>query len=1131
MAGKGLYRVGHGLEFISIQEAIDALINDQGQESFTSEQRIVVNDDNVYDKIVIPSDSLKPTSLNKLYIEGKKGLLPVIDGSISSTADYGVYIGKNVPFVTIRRFQIQNFYIGLLADISSNYCEAVSLFIKNNLNVGIFANLTDNFSVFNSLIMGGDYNIAAHYSKNIAIVHNTLFNDGSVRSQVSTDFVGTIYLRLARDFGSGVTDTGTAWIRNNIVANLNSDGIILFEDDLVRSSIYSDYNNIYTPNSYSYLVLKEGTRTENRVFDDLESIRNTFNTESNSITADPLFLKPIVNHGIIDGYKIDLSVLVNSPVVRRGESYNPSSPSSMPSWINSTYLLVDFEDSDRPSDKLPTLGAIEADSDYNLLTNADSIPNFAKCNVNPLGDIVDRLRSDLWYPRVKSGTFFVQEKEYYLYANKHSYKLSDCAITLFNLTRQVAPDKDVTILLNGESVPRSNWDIVGSRLSLKHHRLNIDDLNKQVEVKANYQMWLGSAFAYRQYTQRFRLNEGKTLFLLLDDYVLDGSPVVITDDMNSLHDNESVVHKEFSVVWNEEFRKPEIVFAQNTNIVTNPQFDYSQSGVAANWIVEGTAYTTGNYGNIYPYAGDNLCVVTGAASAISSISQIINISPYSGQRDTYYFSWFGLSPNNNDILASVDQITYDGSVLSSSTGTFNGTDTWKRYLYRFGTQPEEFSGVFGTVSDIYQYIYNDQLNPNTNQLKISISAKQQTAALIDAVQFEHTDYLSQYHRLSRFDDITVEHESSKSGFYTVKDLTLTPSRNTNHNGFLTIPNIPATQFDASAPVDATTLSEYRWQYGRLNILPWSRLTGRDKLTYMPVPDISGGKGRVLKDPYISIPKVNDIRISPSFVQALQGSNGEQFAVETFDQYNNPYAFSEVTVQIYDFAGEYPGILRLNKFSIPVARDVYLTTETDSAGRVSVIWEPPSESDVVYSGPAPTGLASDLSFVSEDKYLDVKYKVSPINYGNITIRDYTGGYYVLEESIYTTGSFPARHAKGYSYVNLPFYPVFDSVSVRYLNEEWLETKDYLPDSKQFQVIYPQKTIRVNGNVDSIDITYRKAKAWITPDWGRRIFLSKDLVSNITGNIIIGYDAELIARVSGGDNLVHEFSMIAQNPHGN
>lgn len=1121
MAGKGLYRVGPKSEYTTIQTALDALIKDQGYAPFTAEQYIIV-EDGVYGQVKIPDNALQPTSTYRLYIQGSKNSsVPIIDGSIdASNSDYGIYIGRGVPYVSVSRFQIQNFYIGILGANSCDYLQIGRVFVRSCVNAAVLANYVDNFTIHNSLLMDGDHTLAINGCKDVAVVHNTIFNEGKLNTGASLQ--SAVMIRMAEDYGNGLNDTGSAWIRNNVAVHLSRHTLLLYEDDLVRGAIRSDYNNLFSPNGKIYYVLKEGTKTDPITHTRLDTVVSQYGIENSSIGSDPLFLQPTLKNEK-EGYKIDLSTLSIGPGVQAGEIYNPNSPSSMPAWIDETLFIKDFDnDVNRPQGIRPTLGAIQADGTYNLVSDPSNIPNFADCGYSPFQEIADRFKTKVWYPRVRTGHFFSEEKKYYLYANKQFCFLADCAITKFHLARRLENTQEISVYVHGEEIPFDNWDVYGTTFILYHYGLKIHNYDVQVEIRGKYAHWTSDQFVYSPYRQRLRISEGKTKFYLSPNAQLEtGAPVVITDDFGSKRDIESRVHKEFMIKWSDEFSRPEIIFSQNSNEFSNSQFDLNHINKPLFWQTEGNVFLSTEHNNVYPYIGEYMCTVSGNSQTGAGISQIRNIADYTGNRGSYRWTWYGMSPNESAVQWSVDMIKPDGSNLVSYTGQQTLSNTWSRYGIDIGYVDTSLTGLNTNTTLVSPNAL--ELDPSVIDIRMKIIGKNNNFFYLDAFQFEKGNIDTQYHKKPDLSGYTVEYEGSNSGFYEVNDLILTPVINPNHNGFLMIPNIPGNQFDTNAPSGAGTLSEYKWPYGRMNIIPWSRLSGRDKLSYTPVFNLVGGKGRPVIDPDIRIPLPKEVTIGPTVIQSLQSSKGEYFHVEVFDEDDNPYSFENIAVQVYDIAGNYPGVLERSSYSIPVARDTSMLLETNSAGRINLKWVPPEESDIVYVGSAPTG----DSFGSV-VHLDTKYKISNVNYGNITIQNQTGAYLQTTNSSLTSGSYPIRTHEGFSYIELPYYPERNSVCLFYQDQEWKETTNYRPEDKEFQVLYNMKSIRMNGlNSGTATVLFKKKLAWIKPEWGRRIFMDTSIFSGLSGNITVGYDADIICRVSASDSLVQEFSLIAQN----
>lgn len=1122
MAGRGSYKVGKGAEYRTLQEALDALIEDQGHNEFTREQRIIIEDSGAYGGLWLEADILRPTDTYPLYIEAREGEIPVLDGSLDpGNNNYGIYIGQGLQHVYINRLQIQNYYIGIMVDANSHDITVGRCFVRNNINAGVFAHLSENFIIHDSIVMDGDFCIVSNLCINAAIVHNTLFNSGRLFSGESNS-LGCLVVRMAEDFGGGSDDTGYAWIRNNIAVSLANDGFIFQENDLASDIILSNYNCIFAPNGSKYLVLRDRRSQESRRFESLDRIYRSFGVEQNSIGSDPMLFKPVFGTNDIDGYKLDLKTLAGSKAVSAGEQYNPDPPSTLPSWIDYTLFTIDFDNTTRTANRNPTLGAIEADGRYNLKQDPNTVPSFAACDYGAFNEILDNFRMDLWYPRVHDGFFYIREKEYYLYADKQTHKLSDCAVTRIMTPKRIAINKPIGIYIGGVEISSDSYDVAGNYVTIYHKGTNAYSLHTEIEIHASYRKWGSGGFIYSKMVYRTKIGTGKTKFFLPEPAILEGgAPVVITDDKSSKLDTVDSINREFTIRWNEEFGLNEIIFSCNTNVIDNPQFDYYTGLLPLGWHSTTGVSVVGSKDGWLPIAGENICQVSGSPGSYRGISQTVDFALYTGERGALTWTWHSASSDNLDTIWYIDFLSDQGVTVSSLSGIYTSDNTWNRYRCVIGDVDHTLSGLsVGSVRDVTGGI---ALPEDSVAVRLGLIVHDYGDLYIDSVQLEEGFLHSEYNRLPQWNDLTVEYEGSASGFYTVKDLAIAPVRNPNHNGFLMIQGVPARQFDDYAPDGASTLEEYKWTKGRLGVIPWSRLTGRDKMVFRVVPGLEDGHGNTLKDPHVDTPRMTTITIDPERIQSLQGSNGSRFYVEAYDQYNNPSSFEDLTVQVYDYAGEYPGVLRREAYSVPIARGVNMTQQTDNAGKVDLIWVPPDASDIMYVGQIPSRQGD------EDAYVDVDYRVSLSNYGNITIQNYTGQYLATDSDETITGAYPLQHFRGDSYISLPLFPVYDSVEVIYNNEKWTESKSYQPGNKEFQVLYRTRTIKMAGTFNGrAQVRFKKKLAWVRPEWGRRIFLHGDLLSGQSGDIAISYDAELLMQATNNDGLSVERSLIAQNP---
>jgi hypothetical protein len=191
-----------------------------------------------------------------------------------------------------------------------------------------------------------------------------------------------------------------------------------------------------------------------------------------------------------------------------------------------------------------------------------------------------------WRPRMKSGYFYVQDREYYLYAKKVTQSLKDITFTKFELEFDPTSIKSLTV----SGVEYSNWYIDGNSVVVNHRDLDAfftlwltlvwdDDFwdyvlgaqfepDTEVEIEYCHNEWNPGTESFDEVsnTELFKVKDGYT------DYKFQvipspGSPVVITDDKIT-DENPIDYSPKFSVDYATGF----LSFHGQNNLVQNSDF-------------------------------------------------------------------------------------------------------------------------------------------------------------------------------------------------------------------------------------------------------------------------------------------------------------------------------------------------------------------------------------------------------------------------------------------------------------------------------------------------------------------------------------------------------------------------------
>ncbi len=1101
------YYVGVAGRYKSVQDAIDALLIEQEYLPFEDQVEIVI-ENGVYSNFQIPDSSFIPTSTNRLIIRSENKHSVVIEGGESTTANYAINIGQNNPYITIKDIEIRNFFIGILIDTGSDYCVIDSCLIKTCANTCIFTRYNDNFSLYNSILLDGDFGLVAQNIKNISIVNNTFFTNNKFATNRS-DYQSCILISLADDFGNGLNDTGTAWIRNNIFYNISQYAAIFFKDDLVRNAINSDYNNYFTNSDKLIYVIEQGLIHESTQYDSLWLFRQEFNIENNSTSVNPEFIRESSNSK--NYYELDLSLLKFSPIKELGQQIT-SSPEGIPTWIDLSYVYSDFYGYSRPVSDNVSIGAIEISESIDLLDNPNNIPMYSRCIVDPYQDIIDRFSDNVYYPLVKSGFFFIEEKKYYLYANKQCFKLKDCAISEFYIPGKFIYNT-LKVYCAGQELSKDFYDIKGNILTIWHYGIDNLNNNTRFKVTGKTSVFTSGTFLHQNFEYYFIVKNGVLRILLPEPCVMNGAPVIVTDDTASLYDTEDNSHQTYSVIYNNIYNQYELVFDPKENLISNSAFWNIENEKPLEWYASSDVYYTGNALNNLPISSSGFMCISFTGSQ-SYLYQNIHIRNYSGNTNSYRLNFYAFG--SGDIGVGVREYDLNNNLYSSTTITGELTTDFTRYGVYLGDIDTNYTGL----NDI-ETIGSFDLSESTASIDIEFFSIDSNV-YIDAVQLTQGSVDLRYRKKIDLNNWSVEYEGSSSGFYEVKNLLLSPLLNYNLNGFLSITNVEATRFDPYAPESSSILNEYNWFSGRQTICPWARLYGRDKFKDVPVGynyEISGN-GEFLYSPYTSLRGPKEIQIFPTYLISSQDSYGSYGHVQLYDEYDNPMPYKSLEVNVYDPQGNYPGVLESSEYGITTFRGVRYSGLTESAGMFHFKWIPPSSNDISF--------VSTILGYSGNNYIDTKYRISLQNYSNVTLKDISGNNVTLYNTGVFSGTFyPIQEGK-YNYIYLPYYPVYNSLYVYYNENELEESKDFNPRNEEFYFIPLDKKIKMPKSfTGAVNVVFNRSYVWVEPNYGRRIFFDSDFSESHTGSYLVNHDAQIILSVKASDNLYQEYTMIAQN----
>jgi len=1077
MAGRGEYIVSRSGQYKTVQDAIDALILDQGTTPFTETQSITILSDGVYKPYHIPYGRLVPTSTYRLEVKGQKGTFPTISGLATEEGYSGIIV--ETPYTTITQQIVRDCMRGIVFAETATSGQAGSLILSYNTNVGLFVYKAENFFGWNIIGHHSAFGVTGYQVKNFSLIHNVW----ACLPQQVQEAEACVFLVGKPE------DSGTLLLRNNIMAAYS--GRCFYGRDRDISAYDFDYNDYWAPsNKVAQFYGEKEIAT-------LSKWRTRISDEEHGKFCDPLFVQTKTGRGFTAVW-IDLKVLKNSDLVGAGEDSTVAS--GYPAAVDQTKPTYDILGNERSS--TPTIGANEillkstyyGDSIFSEVAATDP------CGyTNSLIDLAKEqyaLGVTPWYPKVRSGFMFIRDHRYYLYSEKQGKTLDGITSSVVALSQRYIPTS-LSVYVGEEELGDIYWNLRGDDLIIHHKDLELET-NQEVRVSGEYLTWDSGeqTFTSSYASERHNLSDGETYYFL-DPAPCDGAPIVITDQ--SIAPTEDTGHLPFGydISYNEDYKLTELTFRQ-TNLLSNPQFEYENDDEVADWAVTGDITVSGEIVVLddvhHPKIGHNYLhinngeisqVISGFGTSSPHYLQV-NAFPITGEVSiTWDIEFYNVSGEYLD--------TYTGDELSVVTQGWHQSTMTAASIASGATQAVLNIGCAGRVG-------------------------------IEAVQLELDEYTS-YNRTPSGSDMTIEWEGSNNGVYTISSLTLNPMTNPYTNGFLAIRNTRAKNLDGDADSSYRTLDDWFWQDGRLTYLPWAKCTGKNK--WRPIlreevallPESVGYTA--------PIPEPNDILVSPNPIIARQNSTGEEFIVRVWDTDRNPYCFEEVEADVYETTGEFPGYLAARQFGFYSNLGQKVNTETDTAGTVALRYIPMPSSVVEEHLPVPVSGYGPTGEVV--KYITTKYEVSNINHGNPTFRLTSGANLALTDDLVSETRSGTQGSDGNYYISLSKYPSRSSITATIGSTRQVEIYTTPTDSGEFYVDYENKQVVLPID-SSLSLQYIPILAWKNPRYPRRIFIDPDLT--IPAGSIFNHDAKIkfIATVAS-DNITKWVTadIICSNPY--
>lgn len=1134
---KYLYNIGTIAGYDSIQHAINSIEADLDLGDPVTQDIIINVSDGTYPGFTIPDGALLPLlgTTYRLIIRSAGNYFPIIDFNRSVETQYvGIDVGSANPNVTIEGLRLQFFSVGIRAALNCHNIKISKCIISNNRNVGIFIDQCNNTQILQCVVSNGDFGIVTKLCKNIAIIHNTVFLNGSISTQEGVT-KSAIWCQQARDYGN--SEYGTLYLIGNIAWNTSGTCLTLFIDDVERGSIKSNFNDFVVGDSSKFIALEdcafyEGAQASQRRFYNSLSAWKALGYDSQSISEDPKFFVPVRINSAKNKHAIDLNLLTVSPALGRVPSFFTDSEQVglwLPVYVDSADLAKDILNNPRQqagtaigaNDRASNAGFFGQD----ILTSPISSENAASCATSPLLDLIQK-KLDLWYPKYKAGYFYSYDRDFYLYSKKRCEDIGYLCQTVFNLPSKIDTNRPIKVYVNGKRIEDSSYfDIRGHQFILYHKDLNIINWNEEIEIQYYVSAWGDLGFSYVETYVRFKIREGTSRYFLTEDYYPRG-PVVITDDTTYPTNKDLFCNREFKLLWDSIEQKTEIIFSQNSNLITNPQFTYNFGEAPIGWDTIDATVTTGKP-ELQAVAGRYICEL----KVGDYIQQYV---PTVTGESTLSFYAAALSGNRNLHYALSFYDTYNRDLGFVQTGAVSVSNDWKRYYITFGLTGSTNPPI-ADQDYPHEFITHIDVPDPASLLKVKLHTPLSNTGdvFVDAIQYELTSNPSTYHRKFYGNELTVEYETSSDEYFTDYNQSLSSSVSSITDGFLYIPELPASLFGGPRNPAVTTLHEREWKAGRKELLPWARLYGKDKLRKRVIFHTYPQNKYGITAPVLYTPSIKELSLTPSVPVALQGTQSPiQFSIFAVDRDNNPMARAKILVTITDHNQKFPGFLFKKKYGAKQQLGQSCYGLTDGAGAILLEWIPPSIEDSSISSkvPIPTSLTTEGQKIS---FIKTKYPVNLDYHGNVIVLDSNGNQLLTQSTNLNKGVYAPSKRNNYSVVRLPYPIVPGTIILGINNILYTETQNANPETNQYSVDYENSIITISGAHSSVTIEYIQSFVFINQNDPNKIQFYHDKVfGSYEGNITIGYDfiIKLTANItddSVNTNVTKSFDLLAAN----
>lgn len=1128
------YLVGRNQTYTNIQDALDAAAAVLGGSPLVDTCEIVITDRGPYEPARVPVD-FQPTSTYRLIIRtgtqdeglwyerssraGETTKRAIISGGLNvDNAWTGLYVDQ-VDYVTIKNLEFTSLKAGIVY-YQSDYGIVENCRLIDNDYFGVQLFQSNRGVIFNTAGSNSSILVSILRSKEAVLIHNSFVNSKNGKHAVWPEWHA--------ELDGSILDNNVPlyYAYNNILVGKNAPPLAMPLD--TEKTLSSMDGNIYwcaTVNAIADLYQEINGKRYDTYVSGMTEWKRITGSDDNSSFRDPELFTVVVSGLYTAGLLLDETTTLAKAGVPLADI------EGFPSWLSLSLFTTDSEGD--PVGPSPTPGPTQilTGDDYDLFL--DFLGATSDLTIESDGTIygVDRsIRQlqksvDPLFPKIAAGYFYVGDAAYYLYAKKMGQRLQNVSWSKVQLP---APMEVSNVYVEDTSSAEKvmhevRWAKRGMTLWACHDDATLSKpVTEAIRVHATVPSWDSSqrGFVQTNTYYQFPIRTNPIEHYLPVPHKGQG-PIVITDDTISGLSDRSIVPFEYMSDWNDELQMTHLHLQGSSNLLRNTHAHNS----GMEWGASPSSELSYSDTSLTPPVGTRY-----QHSVLTANTTLFDQTLY--RRDLekdVVASWYSRSNNRGRFGVKVTTYLDDGSVYLETSSYYEAlaesTGRWIRHALMLKADSESEFLEYGAPYDIYHGAMPIHTvdNKSSQKIRLQLLAVAPSTSDLTCMMASEGSYLTRYASLPYEDEMTIEFDSSDAGLYLVDDLSLSTIANPQHNGFITIGNVPANTLDDTIPEGHTILSD-TYVPLRLSGLPWSKIDGPSKLRYVSGNDFSLESQGLPRETGL-LPDSSVITSLSAFPSPLVVAQGYEktFFVTALDQFRNPFAFEDITLEVYENNDRYPGLIGVRELGIPTKLGTTVTGKTDASGTFVATYIAPEKREIQTSF-GTSEVLTDSIYSS--------YEVNETNFGNIRLTTVKNKASITLVGSEITAYLNPTVVGSNNRITLTSLPAFDTLRLQVagtsdydntLNESLNAScgeEDFYVDYGTAQVFYNRK------HTGQAKATYSPQLIYTFTSDPTKI-VAPSLLSIMTSDIIMTYDAKAFIRITCRDQEL-TLPVIMQNP---